>query len=593
MEGTLSTSTGLGPAASTAQRGPAQGLNAGVNRAPATASNNPPAVTNGPIDILNQPAVKKSLPAILVIAALFVFALLFSWIQGQNMRTLYPGMTDNDRHASFQALQNAGFSPQLDSATGELKIPSDQYHEARLILASQSLPSSAGTGGFASLSESADMTTSQFMEQVKYMNAMEQELARSISQISTIKSARVHIAAAKQSVFVRDRTPTKASLVVTPQPGRRITDAQVQAIVHMVSSSIPYLAAADVAVIDHMGNLLTDSTDSDTTLGITAGQLGYQQRVEEIYRSRIDALLTPIIGSGNVQSVVNIELDFTQVESTLEQYDKEGKGGATRSEVLNVDTTGSLSAGGIPGAPSNLIQANGNTANGDATTTETAGRSQTTRNYELDRSVQHIKQAMGGVDKVSVAIVLNQRALSQKLEASAGRTVTDDMITAEIARLTSLVEGIVSYDANRGDQVKIIASDFEVIEPIEIETSWMDNADLLTIGQTLIAAIAFIALLMLVVRPAIQATGAIKAQERAAQKPQASGHAGLAQTAGVASGETERLLASDQSSSSETAEQARIKSANTYDEKVNLIRSLVVQDSGRIANVLKSVIKSG
>ncbi len=590
MEGTLSTSTGLGPAASTAQRGPAQGLNAGVNRPPTTTSNNTPATTSRPLDLLNQPAVKKSLPAILVIAALFVFALLFSWIQGQNMRTLYPGMTDNDRHASFQALQNAGFSPQLDSATGELKIPSDQYHEARLILASQSLPSSAGAGGFASLSENADMTTSQFMEQVKYMNAMEQELARSVSQISTIKSARVHIAAAKQSVFVRDRTPTKASLVVTPQPGRRITDAQVQAIVHMVSSSIPYLAAADVAVIDHMGNLLTDSSDSDTALGITAGQLGYQQRVEEIYRSRIDAMLTPIIGSGNVQSVVNIELDFTQVESTLEQYDKEGKGGVTRSEVLNVDTTGSVSAGGIPGAPSNLIQNNGD---GAANNTETAGRSQTTRNYELDRSVQHIKQATGGVDKVSVAIVINQRALSQKLEASAGRTVTDEMVTAEIARLTSLVERIVSYDANRGDQVKIIASDFEVMAPIEIETSWMDNADLLTIGQTLIAAIAFIALLMLVVRPAIQATSAIKAQEDATQKTETFRHAELAQSAGGASGETARLLTNGQSSSTETAEQARIKSANTYDEKVNLIRSLVIQDSGRIANVLKSIIKSG
>lgn len=587
MEGTLSTSTGLSAGPSAAQRESAQAPNASLNRSPSMASNTPPATTSRPIDILNQPAVKKSLPAILVIAALFVFALLFTWIQGQNMRPLYPGMTDNDRHASFQALQSAGFSPQLDSATGELRIPSDQYHEARLILASQGLPASAGAGGFASLADSANMTTSQFMEQVKYMSAMEQELAHSISQINSIQSARVHIASAKQSVFVRDRTPTKASVVINPQPGRRITDTQVQAIVHMVSSSIPYLAAADVAVIDQLGNLLTDSTGSNTALGVTTGQLGYQQRVEEIYRSRIDALLTPIIGAGNVQSVVNIDLDFTQVESTLEQYDNEDRGGATRSEVLNLDSTAGLTAGGVPGAPSNLLQANGESVGGTVTGSGGSGSSQTTRNYELDRSVQHIKQAMGGVDKVSVAIILNQRALSQKLEASAGRAVTDEMIAAEIARLTSLVEGIVSFDASRGDQVKIMSSDFEIIEPVEIETSWMDNGDLLTIGQTLIAAIAFIALLMFVVRPAINATSAIKEQDLAAQRT-GGGPLGLGQAG------SDRLLTQGAGgSSADSAEQARMRSANTYDEKVTLIRSLVTQDSGRIANVLKSVIKSG
>jgi flagellar M-ring protein FliF len=193
---------------------------------------------------------------------------------------------------------------------------------------------------------------------------------------------------------------------------------------------------------------------------------------------------------------------------------------------------------------------------------------------------------MGGVDKVSVAIILNQRALSQKLEASAGKSVTEEMIAAEIARLTSLVEGIVSFDASRGDQVKIMSSDFELIEPVEIETSWMDNGDLLTIGQTLIAAIAFIALLMFVVRPAIHATSAIKEQDLAAQRT-AGGPLGLGQAG------SDRLLTQGSGgSSTNSAEQARMKSANTYDEKVTLIRSLVTQDSGRIANVLKSVIKS-
>lgn len=588
MEATA-TATGNLPATSAAAPNTGQtGALATAN--PRTALANSTATPVAPLRLMDQPAVKRSIPAIIVIASIFVFALLFSWIQGQNLRTLYPGMSETDRHASFEALKQANFDPVIDSGSGELSVPGDQYHEARLLLASQGLPASASQGGFANLSQESTMTTSQFMEQVKYMNAIEQELARSITQINSVQAARVHIAAPKQSVFVRDRTPAKASVVVTPQPGRRLSDAQVQAIVHLVSSSVPYLAANDVAVIDQMGNLLTDSSDTDTALGITAGQLAYQQRVEEIYRARIDNLLTPIIGAGNIQAVVNVDLDFTQTESTLEQYDDQGRGGATRSEVISIDNQNAAApAGGVPGAASNIVSppagsATGGTSTASANQSATAEpkTSHTTRNYELDRTVQHIKQAMGGVEKVSVAIVLNEKALSDRLAAGSGQAASTAQIDAEIARLTSLVEGIVSFDSTRGDQVKVIAAPFEEISIPEIESSLWENGDLVSIGQTVVAGLAFIALLLFVVRPAINSFSA--GSKGSASDQQAA-----------LSNEQLQALANDhsQSGASQRAQLAEqlINTANTYDEKVALVKLLVSEDSGRVANVLKSMIK--
>jgi flagellar M-ring protein FliF len=559
-----------------------------------TASASAQPANNTPLSLLNQPAVKRSMPAIIVIATLFAFALMYSWIQGQNLRTVYPGMSETDRHASFEALTQANFDPVIDSGSGELRVPSDQYHEARLLLASQGLPASASQGGFATLSQESTMTTSQFMEQVKYMNAIEQELAMSISQINSIQAARVHIASPKQSVFVRDRTPAKASVVVTPQAGRRISDEQVQAIVHIVSSSVPYLAASDVSVVDQRGNLLTDSSETDTALGVTAGQLAYQQKVEEIYRSRIDNLLSPIVGAGNVQSVVSVSLDFTQTESTLEQYDDQGRGGITRSEVISIDNTNSPTAGGVPGAASNIVQppvgaaiggATGTTpATGSSTVSNEPKSSHTTRNYELDRTVQHVKNAMGQVEKLSVAIVLNEKALSDKLAATSGQTVNQTMIDSEIARLTSLVEGIVAFDANRGDQVKVMASPFEEIVVPEIETSFMDNADLISIVQIAVAGIAFIAILLVVVRPAIATI----------MKPQ-GGNSGNNGGNGFSADQIQALSQGEATSRpagrSQLSEQL-LDTANTYDEKVALVRLLVSEDSGRVANVLKSMIKT-
>ena len=373
--------------------------------------------------VLAQPAVRRSLPAIIIVAVLVIFAITWAAMQATPYRSLLPGMNESDRQAAFDLLRNADFKPRIDSNSGELTVPSTRYHEARMLLASQGLPRTSNTG-LDALKDQSSMTTSQFMEQVRVNAAMEQELARSIMQIATVQSARVHLAQPKQSVFVRDRTPPKASVVVAPHPGRVVSPTQVQAIVHLVSSSVPYLAPEHVTVVDNIGQLLTESA-SELKLGLTAAQTQHKQQLEEVYRNRIVQILAPVVGETNVRGQVNLVRDFTQVESTTEDYDPRGQGPRTRSETLAQDRAARRDAAGIPGALSNTAppppattpNTTANAAEGRSDSDQTTS-SRSTRNYELDRSVRHVKNATGSIQRVSVAVVVNERPVPPPAEGA-------------------------------------------------------------------------------------------------------------------------------------------------------------------------------
>ena len=218
-------------------------------------------------------------------------------------------MTDADRQSAMESLKEGGFSPQhsIDKPVSWRLTRASAYHEAKIYLASQGIPSEGSANGFEALSQSASITTSQFMEQANYAAAVEQELAKSILRISTVKHARVHLALPQQSVFVRDRTPPKASVVITRYPGRHMDANQVNAIINLVASSVPYLNPTDVSVVDSLGNLLSD-TSQENPLGMTSAQLRHKQQLEDTYRNRIYQLLGPIYGEDNVRAQVDVEL---------------------------------------------------------------------------------------------------------------------------------------------------------------------------------------------------------------------------------------------------------------------------------------------
>lgn len=553
-----------------------------------------------------QPQVRKVLPYMLLAMALLLFGLAYSWINAPSYRPLLGTvLSESDQQAALEALRQAEFKPVLDQASGQITVPANRYHEARIFLASKGLPKS-GPAGLDGLKDQSTMTTSQFMEQVRYVAAMEQELARTILQIQTIQNARVHLAMPKQSAFVRDKTPPKASVIITPYPGRSVSQDQVQALIHLVSSSIPGMSTEHVTVVDHQGKLFTESS-TEAALGMTAAQAQHKQKLEELYRQRVTQILSPIVGDANVRSQVNMSLDFTQSEFTSEDYDRRDKGPKTRSESLSEERSSQKDALGVPGSLSNTAPPTPTTTTqtaASATESQSVGNSnsRSTRNYELDRSVRHVKEATGTVQRLSVAVVIKERPPLPGVKndkGEVGEAKANPYSPEELDQMQALVRGVVGYSQERGDVVTVVQAKFEPEQVIDLSIPWHKDENLLNHLKTALLGVVFVAFLLLVVRPVVMAT----------VKPEAA----MADPALLAANQealpdgelTEADLANIQLGEGETLEDIKAKlkpkksniplemldTANTYDDKVALVRMIVADDTARVASVLKNMIK--
>ena len=541
--------------------------------------------------VFTQAAVRQAMPGIIVFLTIAVFLLAYSWISEPPYKAVFPGMSAADRQLAFTELTSSDFKAKIDSSTGELKVPASQYHEAVLLLASQGLPESTASGGMSSLSDDSSITTSQFMEQVRYIAAIENELARSISQINSIKSARVHLASPKESVFVRNRTPAKASVVVTPFPGRVVSASQVQAIVHMVASSVPYLAADGVSVVDQRGKLLTDSSKF-ASMQLNGEQMIHKQQMEEIYRNRIDSFLSPVVGIGNVRSEVDMQIDFTEIESTFEDYDGNNAGPLARSEVLNVEQEPvGGAASGIPGAASNTSPTNGSAVT-EAEMNTTS--SQTTRNYEMDREIRHVRNKGAKVEKISVAVVINDLIKVPNTEDGVedGAAVAAGYSQDDLDGFSDLIKGAIGFDETRGDTVKIIAIPFDEPDLIEeVPIPWYSNGQILNLIKIIFGSLVFIAIIFFVVRPAMKSYSNFSLAARAmGGKDGELTAAELNMLSSGNSGSINDIRAKLKPKKSGLSADM-LNTANTYDDKVALVRLLVAEDAGRVANVLKKMTR--
>jgi flagellar M-ring protein FliF len=582
----------------------------------------------GPIQrTLAQPAVKRALPVLVIALVCLLFAIIFVAMNQPAYRPVMTGVTEGDQQAVFEALKAADYKPIIDSSNGQVTVPTDRYHAARIFLASKGLPKTMPTG-LDALKEQSALTTSQFMEQARYNAAMEQELARTILQIETIQTARVHLAITKPSVFVRDRTPPKASVVVTPQSGRTVSPLQVQAMVHLIASSVPLLTPDNVVIVDNFGKLMTDSA-SDQAMGLNAGQTKHKQSQEDLYRQRVLQILSPIVGEANVRSQVNLALDFSQTETTVEDYDTGGKGPKTRSEILSEDRNSSKEAGGVPGTLSNTAPptptttSNTQSATPSATDERNTIASRSTRNYEIDRSVRHTKSATGDIQRLSVAVVINERAPTPQPKNDKGEDVPpvpNPYTPEEIERMTQLVRGVVGFDEARKDVVSVVQAKFEPEAPMDLSVPWYKDESIMNSIKVATLGVAFIGFLLIIVRPYVMHTlnkekEAAAAAAKAIQVEQeAIAAAAQAAIAAEESAKREALAlenpaaaAEEEGTAAETLEEIKAKmkpkksnisaemldTANTYDDKVALIRMVVAEDQGRVASVLKNMIKIG
>ncbi len=560
--------------------------------------------------VLDQPTMRKLLPFLLMALMLLLFVAVYSAVNTPNYRPIVAGMTEADQQAAFDALKAGDFKPVLDAASGQITVPAKRYHEARIFLASKGLPKT-GQVGLDSLKDQSSMTTSQFMEQVRYTAAIEQELVRSILQIDSISAARVHLALAKQSAFVRDRTPPKASVVVTPQPGRAMSPTQVQAVVHLVASSVPLLTPDNVSVVDNMGKLITDSSN-DAALGLTAAQTQHKQKMEEMYRLRINQILMPIAGESNVTSQVNLSLDFSQTEVTTEDYDTRDKGPKTRSEVLSEDRSTIKDSSGVPGALSNTPPAapsatpvtSASAPKASDERNNTTARS--TRNYELDRSVRHVKSATGTVERLSVAVVIKERAPTVQPKDDKGvapEPQPNPYKPEEIERMQSLVRSVVGFNEARGDVITVIPARFEPEPVIDLSVAWYKDETIMDQIKSGVLGLLFVVFLLLVVRPAVMhMLGREQAEKDAAATlalakamPLGDGELSAEDMSAIQLGEGETLeqLKAKLKPKKSNISMEMLDTANSYDDKVALVRMIVAEDSARVASVLKNMIKTG
>ncbi|MFX1673611.1 flagellar basal-body MS-ring/collar protein FliF [Paraburkholderia sp. A2WS-5] len=425
-------------------------------------------------------------PLIVAVAVLVaVVAGLILWSRAPDYKVLYSNLSDRDGGAIITALQAANVPYKLSEGGGAILVPSEQVGEMRLRLAQQGLPKS-GSVGFE-LMDNQKFGISQFAEQVNYQRALEGELEQTIQSIQSVKSARVHLAIPKPSVFVREREAPTASVLVNLYPGRVLDEGQVAAITHMVASAVPDLPVRNVTVADQDGNLLTQSAAS---AGLDASQLKYVRQVEHDTQARIDAILAPLFGAGNARSQVSADLDFSKLEQTSENYAPNGspQQAAIRSQQQSIATDSQQSsAGGVPGALSNTppqpasapITAPAAGANGAPSATPVSDHRDTTTNYELDKTVRHFSQAPGSIKRLSVAVVVNYQ---QKVDAK-GHATLQPLDAQKLAQVEQLVKDSMGYDAKRGDSVNVVNTAFQTEVDPNANLPWWRQPDMLALAK--------------------------------------------------------------------------------------------------------------
>lgn len=403
--------------------------------------------------LIAQPAVKRSLPLIFMLGLIGAAALAWAMLSTPPQRVLFASLPESDKAAVADALTAANIPNAIDGS-GSITVGEDDYHKARMLLAGQDLPKAA-PGGYALL-DNMPMGASRAVEGERLRQARETELARSISEIDTVAVARVHLATPEATVFVRDKAEPSASVIVTLEPGRTLSDAQVRSIVNLVASSVPGMKPEAVTIVDQAGALLSK------TGGDSAGdaRIDFQRRVEDKYRQQLVQLLTPLLGAGNFTAEVQADVDLDESQATRESFDKANT--VMRAEQGSWtgaprDVAGA--PGGIPGALSNEAPppaavvtptpgAPGTPATPAATTN--AGVKQTdsfARSYDNAKEISVTRAAPGSIKRLSVAVLLKEEPGKPRGQV-------------EIKQIDDLVKAAVGFNATRQDQVTVVSRKF-------------------------------------------------------------------------------------------------------------------------------------
>jgi len=535
----------------------------------------------------NEPAVQRSVPVMITLFVIFIGLVFFISFREPSRTALFANLPEQEKSRVVDVLRSNGIDVSIDRSTGEVLVPSPEYYEAKMKLAAEGLPSSVPQG--YDVLEKIPMGTSRSVEFMKMKQTQEIELARSINQISYILGARVHLAIPEKSVFVRDTAPPTASVFLKLADGRALSREQIRSIVHIVSSSVPNMSSDNVTVVDQYGGLLSRPED-DPSVALTEKQLSHRIKIETIYRERIISLVSPIVGAGNLTAQVNVEMDYTNTQTTEETFDPDSV--APRSEQNSMDESSDRPARGIPGAVANQAPLAADLAVESPTAeepTEFKQRSSSNvKNYEVSKKLSTTIGQIGKIRKVKTAVLVKNKMI----ESPEG-IISEPISEEDKEKISSVVKEVVGFNEDRGDSIVVTSGEF--IEELDvISTKWYEEAWFQNIvGQfstvLILAIITFGALKPLLNRILVPTSGvgggpggmteADLEAEEAEDEVQ------------VQEGESLEDIKAKLKPKKQTISAEMLDTANSYDDKVAVIRMIVGDEAGKVSNVFRQLMK--
>ncbi|NMX70256.1 flagellar basal body M-ring protein FliF [Pseudomonas sp. WS 5111] len=584
-----------------------------VDNVPAKTDGKPPLFGLSFLENLSEMTMLRQVGLMVGLAASVAigFAVVL-WSQQPDYRPLYGSLAGMDAKQVMETLAASDIAYTIEPNSGALLVKADDVARARLKLAGAGVAPTDGNIGFEILDKDQGLGTSQFMEATRYRRGLEGELARTIASLNNVKGARVHLAIPKSSVFVRDERKPSASVLVELFAGRSLEPGQVLAIVNLVATSVPELSKSQITVVDQKGNLLSDQAEN-SALTMAGKQFDYSRRMESMLTQRVHNILQPVLGNDRYKAEVSADVDFSAVESTSEQFNPDQPALRSEQSTSEQRTAANGPPQGVPGALSNqppapasapqttggaaatasavqpgqpLLDANGQQIMDPATGQPMLApypadkRQQSTKNFELDRSISQTKQQQGRLNRLSVSVVVDDQV---KINAANGETTRAPWTADELARFTRLVQDAVGFDASRGDSVSVINMPFslergEVIADIPFYSQpWFWD-----IVKQVLGVLFILVLVFGVLRPVLNnITGHGKKQLAPFGDVELGGMGGL-------DGE----LANDRVSLGGPQSILLPSPSEGYDAQLNAIKSLVAEDPGRVAQVVKEWINA-
>jgi len=531
------------------------------------------------------------------------------WSQEPSYGRLYSEIGESDVSEILEILNKDNIKYKVETGSGAIMVPMDQVSTVKLKLAAQGLPKSNSLG-YELLDKEQGFGASKSVETVRFQRALEGEIARTIMSIQNVKTARVLLAIPAQSVFVRERKKPSASVIVHLYQGRALDKGQVESIIHLVASSVPQLEAEHVTVVDQKGQLL-NSNDSSAAGNLTSRQFEYKKNIEEHLMGRIENILSPLVGSDGMRVQISADVDFTETDRTQEMFNPDLP--ALRSEQTSEEQSTQPATQGVPGALSNQPTPAGaapdpaaaavstpasTSARSAATSPPGSAAKNATRNYELDKTITHTRLATGALRRLSVAVVVDDRHVSQ----SDGTVKTQPYSQEDVNRFSDLVKQAVGFDSSRGDQVTVTNVTFKIDELIEAlptipiwEQSWF-----LDVVKQAAAVLAVLFLLFGVLRPTMRSLVGRDIEEKKAAalaeaKEKAVAIGGAVrfndQGAPVAVPAGQQQVSFTAPSESDMQDLLLLDVPQSYEHRLEYVKRLVDDDSKVVAQVIKSWVK--